>query len=93
MSKPIKINKLNCKIANIAPDPKLAGRWIIAVSVSDGKEEWKKPFSIMTPNVPMSLEAFVDILKEQDLSKPKDPLRYLREAIEKQEEFTIEVEA
>jgi len=88
-----KLTTLTCGIINIEPDPKIAGRWIVVLSITDGKDTWKKPFSIATPSVPMSLEQFAEIAREQDLRKPRDPLHYLRQSIKDEECFEVEVEA
>jgi len=84
---------LTCGIINIEPDPKIEGRWIVVLSITDGIDTWKKPFSITTPSTPMSLEAFAEIAREKDLSKPRDPLAYLRQSIVDEECFEVELEA
>ena len=89
-----KIRKLNCRKVNIEPDPKMVGRKIVSIKFDDGESQpYIKAFSVIPPEAPISVEQFVEFIKEQDLSRPVDPFKYLEEAKENEEPFEVAVEA
>lgn len=88
-----KSTQYKCKIINIEPDPRIPGRTIISLKINDGqKDDYIKPFSILTPQNPISLEMLMIDLEEMDLSRPqepKDPLQYLKDALDSGQDFHI----
>lgn len=88
--KPTK-RKLVCTVKNIEPDPLHPGRQIISLELDDGQSDgpYIRAFSLIPPEIPLSLEKFALDLAKRDLSRPTDPLHYIKEAQANSEQFVI----
>lgn len=85
--------KLTCRIVDIQPDPKMAGRHIVSVEFRTKKQQWFQPFSIkFEESRAISLEEFMLQLKTMNIEPPTDPLKYLKEAMDSQETFELELD-
>ena len=84
---------LVCKIINIEPDPKHAGRMLVAVRIDDGNgEPWVQGFSISPPaSGVITVDEFIESIYTRELKRPVDPFSELKAANEKKLIFCIEL--
>lgn len=90
----LKASKKNlvCKIINIEKDPKHPNRMIVAVRIDDGDPigPWTQGFSLL-PEKTFTISDFMSAMYKQELKRPEDPYKELRQWKESGKEFELKL--
>lgn len=86
--------KISCRIKDLHPDPKISGRTLVSVELDDGAGPgpWHQVFSLEHSKL-WTIDEFLKTLYQQDLERPEDPIKPLKEAMEAGKVFELNLTA